>query len=461
MEQVLTVDDDPSVRELIVEVLGGVGMEVQEASSCAGALASVHRGFRGVIVLDVRLPDGRGTDLLPRLVEAAPDCPVILLTSYGSTSLALDSLQEGAFDFIDKTSLVQRLVPTVRQAWRAYQSGQQSSYEDPLFSTIVTKAANMKTVFRSLRQALDSKVSVLIRGESGTGKELVAQAIHRGSPRKNGPFIAVNCAGIPDTLLEAELFGYERGAFTGAVARKPGRFDLAQRGTLLLDEIGEMEPSLQAKLLRVIQEGEYQRLGGVETLKADVRLVSATNRSLEEEVARGRFREDLYYRLAVFTVELPPLRERDGDIPILVDYFVHRLSAREGKRIRYLDPMALELLEGYSFPGNIRQLENVISHAVLSASADTIRMNDLPATLLRSVKLERSQGIRTASKSGVSSAVSSGPGFEPEFPTLAQMETTHIQMAMKASGGNKARAARMLGISRMTLYRKLAANGDT
>jgi len=235
VERVLTVDDDANVRELVVELLSDVGMMVTEANSCAGAIAAVNKGFRGVIVLDVRLPDGRGSDLLPELAQLAPNCPVILLTSYGSTSLALDSLQDGAFDFIDKTSLVQRLVPTVRQAWRAYLSGQQVGDLDPLFSSIVTESPQMRAVFRSLRQVLDSKVSVLIRGESGTGKELVAKAIHQGSPRKDGPFVAVNCAGIPDTLLEAELFGYERGAFTGAVGRKPGRFDVAQRGTLLLD----------------------------------------------------------------------------------------------------------------------------------------------------------------------------------------------------------------------------------
>ena len=457
MERVLTVDDDANVRELVVELLSDVGMMVTEANSCAGAIAAVNKGFRGVIVLDVRLPDGRGSDLLPELAQLAPNCPVILLTSYGSTSLALDSLQDGAFDFIDKTSLVQRLVPTVRQAWRAYLSGQQVGDLDPLFSSIVTESPQMRAVFRSLRQVLDSKVSVLIRGESGTGKELVAKAIHQGSPRKDGPFVAVNCAGIPDTLLEAELFGYERGAFTGAVGRKPGRFDVAQRGTLLLDEIGELEPSLQAKLLRVIQEGEYQRLGGVDTLKADVRIVSATNRSLEEEVARGRFREDLYYRLAVFTVELPPLRDRDGDIQRLADHFVHRLSAREGKRTRHVDPMTLELLESYSFPGNIRQLENVISHAVLSATGDTIRMTDLPASLLRSVKLERSKKQRMGQKSA-RSALDVVRADATVFPTLAEVERGHIQRAMQLSGGNKAEAARLLGISRMTLYRKLAAD---
>jgi transcriptional regulator with PAS, ATPase and Fis domain len=311
-------------------------------------------------------------------------------------------------------------------------------------------------VFRSLKHALESKVPVLIRGESGTGKELVAKAVHRGSARQGGPFVAVNCAGIPDTLLEAELFGYERGAFTGAVGRKLGRFDLAQRGTLLLDEIGEMDPSLQAKLLRVLQESEYQRLGGVETLKADVRIVSATNRNLEEEVARERFREDLYYRLAVFTVELPPLRHRHGDVPLLVDHFITRAAAAENKRVRGVEPMALELLETYSFPGNVRQLENVIAHGVVAARGRMLRMADLPNSFLRAVQLERdSQPVQSSDSPTGTRHAATGQRSTGPFPTLAEVEWRHCQAALERSGGNKAEAARLLGVSRMTLYRKL------
>ena len=455
MERVLTVDDDPAIRELVDELLSSVGMQVEQAGTCAEAISRVRDGFRGVVVLDVRLPDGLGPDILPELARHAPENPVIFLTGYGSTTMALESIQGGAFDFIDKTRLVELLIPTVRGAFRSYAEVTPASV-DTSFDEIVTRSAAMRAVFRSLRHALESKVPVLIRGESGTGKELVSRALHRGSPRRQGPFVAVNCAGIPDTLLEAELFGYERGAFTGAVGRKPGRFDLAQRGTLLLDEIGEMDKSLQAKLLRVLQEGEYQRLGGVETLKADVRLVSATNRDLEEEVARGRFREDLYYRLAVFTVELPPLRDRHGDIPLLVEHFVTKASAVEGKPIARVDKMAMDVLSAYSFPGNVRQLENVIAHAVVTSTGPVIRLADLPQAFLRAAQLERGETTPPPSPTRQSAPNGSAEETSGYFPTLAELEKLHIEKAMNRAAGNKAEAARLLGISRMTLYRKLA-----
>ena len=455
--RVLTVDDDPSVLDLLEDLLTGEGMIVERAGTCAETVARVRDGFRGVVVLDVRLPDGLGPDILPELARHGPECPVIFLTGYGSTSMALESIQSGAFDFIDKTQIVSRLVPTVRGAWASFEAAAPGLSVHEAFDGIITRSASMRAVFRSLKHALESKVPVLVRGESGTGKELVAKAVHRGSPRRNGPFVAVNCAGIPDTLLEAELFGYERGAFTGAVGRKPGRFDMAQRGSLLLDEIGEMDPSLQAKLLRVLQESEYQRLGGVETLKADVRIVSATNRNLEEEVARGRFREDLYYRLAVFTVELPPLRERHGDVPLLVDHFVSRASVAENKRVEGVEPMALELLETYSFPGNVRQLENVIAHGVVAATGPVLRMADLPGSFLRAVQLERDGQARPTSIPRGSSSAGVARQSNPDgpFPTLAEVEWRHCQAALERSGGNKAEAARLLGVSRMTLYRKL------
>ncbi len=460
-ERVLSVDDDPAIRELVSDVLTAAGMVVVQAETCAEAIEVVRGGFRGVMVLDVRLPDGLGPDLMVDLARIAPDNPVILLTSYGSTTLALESIQHGAFDFIEKTQLVDRLVNTVQGAWQAFRAAAVGGLTLPsAFDTMVTRSAAMRTLFRSLEHALDSKVPVLVRGESGTGKELIARAVHAGGPRRDGPFVAVNCAGIPDQLPEAELFGFEKGAFTGAAGRKLGRFDLARGGTLLLDEIGEMDPSLQAKLLRVLQEGEYQRLGGVETLKADVRLVSATNRNLEDEVKRGRFREDLYYRLAVFTVDLPPLRDRHGDIKLLAEHFLRKSSAEEGKSVRNVGPMALEVLESYSFPGNVRQLENVIAHAVVSAPGTSVRIADFPASFRRAVQLER--GEKGTPTGAPLRSVTPGPGVpwsvspDQPFPTLAQMEQQLIRAAIARADGNKAEAARLLGISRMTLYRKLA-----
>jgi len=449
MNRVLAVDDDEDIRNLVQDVLEGAGFEPEFATNCRETLEIVEAGFSGVIVLDIRLPDGFGYDLMPQLTQHAPDSPVIYLTGHGTTMMALESIQSGAFDFIEKTQLVQRLVPTVVAAF-AHRASRIP--DGGRFETIVTQSRAMAGLFRSLAQAVESDVSVLIRGESGTGKELVANALHDSGSRASAPFVAINCAGIPDHLLEAELFGYERGAFTGAVGRKPGRFDLANGGSLLLDEIGEMPMALQAKLLRVLQEGEYQRLGGVETLHTDVRIISATNRNLEESVETGTFREDLYYRLAVFTVELPPLRNRTGDIPLLVDHFLRRAAAREGKVIHGIDSMALTLMEHYSFPGNVRQLENVIAHAVVTSGSSTIRMADLPPSFLRSVMAERSREPSMVSERILPSP--SGP-----FLSLKEMEEAHIRKALVRTDGNKSKAAKLLGISRMTLYRKLEDMG--
>jgi DNA-binding NtrC family response regulator len=445
MNRVLAVDDDVDIRNLVEDVLADGGYEIVFASNCRETLEIVEAGFSGVIVLDVRLPDGVGFELLPRLAEMSPDSPVIYLTGHGSTMMALESIQAGAFDFIEKTELVQRLRSTVHAAF-AHRSSRIP--DGRTFESIITQSSAMADLFRSLRRAVVSDVSVLIRGESGTGKELVANALHDSGPRSKAPFIAINCAGIPDHLLEAELFGYERGAFTGAVGRKPGRFDLANGGSLLLDEIGEMPMTLQAKLLRVLQEGDYQRLGGVETLHTDVRIISATNRNLEACVEQGTFREDLYYRLAVFTVELPPLRDRAGDVPLLVEHFIQRAAEKEGKNISGVDTMALALMERYTFPGNVRQLENVITHAVVTSGSSLIRMSDLPPSFLRSVMAERSQEPVLPLNHGL--VLDSGP-----FLSLKEMEEGHIRKAMVRADGNKSKAAKLLGISRMTLYRKL------
>lgn len=313
----------------------------------------------------------------------------------------------------------------------------------------------------ALERVARSPVSVILLGESGTGKEVFARFIHEMSGRK-GALRAINCAAIPRELLESELFGYKRGAFSGADRDKIGLIRAADGGTLMLDEIGEMDPRLQAKLLRVLQNGEFQRLGGTETLTADVRIISATHRDLEAEVEVGRFREDLYYRMAVFTVHLPALRERSGDLPLLIQHFLREAAKREGKRIEGVDPLALELLKSYSYPGNVRELQNVIAYAVVSARGPVVAMSDLPASFLRTVAMER----RKAEREAVTGASASGPaaalapaalGLEASkrFPTLYEVERRHIQAAMTRAEGNKALAARLLGISRMTLYRKL------
>ncbi|MCB9730182.1 MAG: sigma-54-dependent Fis family transcriptional regulator [Deltaproteobacteria bacterium] len=480
--RVLLVDDDPLVCALMEELLVGEGFEVETVVTGQAAIDRVSDGFRGVMVLDVLLPDLDGTAVFEAVKDLSSDVPVVFLTGYGSTDLALSTIQSGAFDFMDKAHVADRLAEVVGTAFDSLMTRDElagASAEVP-FEGIVTRSPQMRAVFRSLDNALDSKVTVLIRGESGTGKELIATGIHAHGPRRDGPFVTVNCASIPESLLEAELFGYERGAFTGAHGRKLGRFEMAHRGTLFLDEIGELQPALQAKLLRVIQERSFQRLGGLQTLQADVRILSATNRNLEEEVAAGRFREDLYYRLAVFTVHLPPLRERSGDVPLLVNHFVAEVARREARPVPRVDARAMELLASYGWPGNVRELENVISFAVVSAKGSVLTIADLPAHFLRAVALVRGSGEaphrdggglagRGGPPGGAAYAHASLAAAVParaasavelrHFPTLAEVETQHILAALAAAGQNKSRAAALLGISRTTLYRKLEEMG--
>ena len=443
---VLIVDDDPEIRELVGALLDGREYALTMAATGKEALRHCRDGFEGVLILDDMLPDYRGSQLFGELRALTPHSPVIFITGYGTTELAIQTIQGGAFEFIDKSDLMLRLAAAVANAVVAMENDRRASSD--AFEAIITQSPLMLEMFRALRKAVKSNISVLVRGESGTGKELIARALHMSGPRHSGPFVAVNCAGIPNELLEAEMFGYEKGAFTGAAGRKLGRFDIARGGTLLLDEIGEMPAALQAKLLRVLQEGEYQRLGGTQTLKADVRIVSATNRNLEKEVEEGRFREDLYFRLAVFTVVLPPLRDRAEDIPLLVKHFAQRASDRENKRIDKIDDRLMDVLSSYRFPGNVRELENVLTFAVVASSSPILTISCLPQTFLGAVALTRSQ--KQPSQIDLPKPDSGGP-----FPTLADIERIHVQRAMELAKGNKAEAARLLGVSRMTLYRKL------
>lgn len=454
-DRVLIIDDDPAVRALIRAALQARDYEVLDGESCADA-RRLGKGFEGVVLLDVQLPDGLGPEVIPELRKLAPTAPVVVLTGHGSTDLALSALRAGASDFLSKDQVASRLLDVVRVAFVEREALSCTATSPARFPTVLTRAASMRTLLHELDATIDSGVPVLIRGESGTGKEVLARALHDAGPRAGGPFVAVNCAGIPDNLLEAELFGYERGAFTGAAQRKLGRFDLAQGGTLLLDEIGEMQPLLQAKLLRVIQEKEYQRLGGVETLRADVRILSATHRELERDVEEKRFREDLYYRLAVFTVEIPPLRDREGDIALLAQHFLERAARRERKHLRGFDPMALRLLESYGFPGNVRQLENVVSHAVVVARGRELGVADLPQSFLTALELER---VATEPEAEETEALVPSPA--EGVLTLAEVERRHILSVLEGADGNKTRAAKLLGVSRMTLYRKIEEYGLT
>lgn len=458
------VDDDPWISKLVTRLFSPRGHDVRAMESIGEVLAELDRGYDGLIILDEHLRGERGSDLLRTLRSRGHDHPVIFLSGHGTTALELRALQDGALDFVDKSEMAERLPLAITRAEELL-----ATREPHGRFGLIGASRSMRAVYAQLALALPSTVSVMIRGESGTGKELLARALHLHGPRARAPFVAVNCAGFPPDLLESELFGYERGAFTGANTRKPGRFDQAQGGTLFLDEIGDMPTTLQAKLLRVVQESEYQRLGGSETIRADVRIICATHRDLESETETGRFRADLYFRLARFLLTSPPLRERREDIPALARHFVEHAARKEGRPAPLMSARALEVLQAYDFPGNVRELENTIGYAVLASRGPSIGIADLPLTFLRALP----QGSTTPPPEGAEP-----PGqewrMEPEsacppepspaapqpddgtFPTLEEVERLHVARAMDRAGGNKVTAARLLGISRAALYRKLA-----
>ena len=471
-QPVLLVEDDPDFTELACHLLGEAGYTVTTASTVALARAAIRGAFTGVVVLDLDLPDGSGLEVFADLRANHPGVPVLFMTASGLPDVALETLAGGAFAFLQKTDAIDRLVQEVDEATGALAA--QPARLHPAFHAIITQSRSMRLALRSVEAALDSRVPVLIQGESGTGKELVARAFHEARPHPRGAFVAINCASVPDGLIESELFGHEQGAFTGATRRKLGRFELARGGTLFLDEVGEMDPRMQSKLLRVLQTGEYTRVGGTETLRADARVLAATHDDLERKVEDGRFRGDLFYRLAVYSVRLPPLRDRAGDIPLLTEAFIARTAADEGRDIAGIDPMALEVLGGHPFPGNVRQLENILTHAVLATRRRVVTLMDLPERFLRGAKAARGVSPAPASPAPASPAPASpGPASPAHafpalalpalalpahaFPTLAEMEERHIRAALVRAAGNKADAARLLGVSRMTLYRKLAA----
>jgi DNA-binding NtrC family response regulator len=457
--RVLIVDDSPDIVEMLADYLGGQGNTILKAYTAGEALPVLSGGFWGVVILDFKLPDMDGLDLLGKITEAAPDTRVIMITGHGSIGMAVEAIQNrGAFYVHSKgeDSFVERLAGTVGNAFkdldltrklRTITDSMGSKYS---LSKIVAQSRRMQLIFRAIEDVMDSKVSVLIQGESGTGKELIARAIHYNGPRREEPFVAINCAGIPDTLLESELFGYEKGAFTGAYARKIGKFEMANKGTLFLDEIAEMNLPLQAKILRVLQEKSFERLGGNEVIHVDVRIISATNRNPEQEVAKGAFREDLYYRLAVFPVQLPPLRERPEDIAILAQHFLDKFNAEERKEIKGFTQRAQDRLFAFRYPGNVRQLENIVSHAVVVCKGNRIDLPDLPSYL------------RPAGDLLDAPASPAGPAANGQFPfpqvgimPLDKLERLAISSAVEACGGNISMAARLLGISRATMYRKM------
>ena len=361
---ILIIDDEKNIREGLSAALELDGYSVKLAANGAEGLALIEKGDIDLVITDLRMPGISGEEVLAKVRGESPGIPVIVLTGHGSIDTAVDAMRNGAYDFLTKPLSLDRLSLIVKRALAGreleirHSSLQQELNAQASFESIIGKSAEMQRIFQMVRKAADSKASVLITGESGTGKELIANALHNLSPRKSNPFIKVHCAALSETLLESELFGHEKGAFTGAAARKRGRFELANTGTIFLDEIGEINQNVQIKILRVLQDKRFERVGGEETLEVDVRVIAATNRNLEEEIAQGRFREDLFYRLNVVHIQVPPLRDRKDDIPLMLNAFLDEFNRENNKSITGFDSRSRSALYKYDWPGNIRQLRN-------------------------------------------------------------------------------------------------------
>jgi len=453
--RVLLVDDEANVRKALSTTLSKLGYDIKEAASGDEALVQIESFRPEVVLLDLRMPVMDGMETLRRMKQLDGNQPkVVMMTAYGSASDVMEAMRLGAFDYIQKPFDLASVKQVVANALLHPEnedellSGLASEDEVKERSGLIGLSSAMQNVYKLVGKVSMSKANVLIQGESGTGKELIARAIHANSPRANQPLIPVNCGAIPENLLESELFGYERGAFTGAVGRKQGMFELADGGTLFLDEVGELSPALQVKLLRVLQDRKLVRLGGVESISIDVRVIAATNRDLLERIRQELFREDLYYRLNVVPIHMPPLRERKEDIPLLIRHFLAKYSREAGKGGLYLSQATMDLLLGYHWPGNVRQLENTIERAVILASGTSILPEQVRGHLQEGSEAEQSEAV---------------PGIRYEGRTmreiLQEVEREAIARALRKERGNKLQTAKRLGISRRALLYKIEMYG--
>ena len=483
--KILVADDEQNLRRVLVALLRRDGHEVVQAAT--GLEAIERLADVDVVITDLRMPGADGMEVLRTASKNFPHVPVIMITAYGSVGQAVEAIKAGAFDYIEKPfeqdAIRTTLTKAIGQAAANRIAPRQTFYPagDPEARGrygLVGASPEMQAIFAVIEKVADTPSTVLITGESGTGKELVAKALHEQSGRKGEPFIKINCAAIPKTLMESELFGYEKGAFTGATSSKPGRFELADGGTLFLDEIGEIPVEMQVKLLRAIQESEFERVGGIKTLKVDVRLITATNRDLEQEIQRGNFRDDLYYRLNVVPIQIAPLRKRTGDIPLLVDHIIKKFNERLKKHISGIAEDALATLETHAWPGNIRELENVLERTILFAKGDRIERADLQ---LNATGAAEPVAPPAASRTTTSGALP--PVVEDEHPDdddavsgelagsasgslkdIVRAETSRVERelivkALDETGGNVTQAARLLKISRKSLQMKMKELG--
>lgn len=466
MDKILIVDDDPSMRYSLARMLEGEGLLLSAAKNGAEALKLTAEEKPDLVIMDIKMPGQSGLEVLRQIREKDPKALVILMTAFGTTETAIEAMKFGAFDYLLKPFDVPQMRGLVERALEVSRMMKKMvSYPDRpedgvVEEAIVGSSSAMQQIYKMIGQVAPPLVTVLLRGESGTGKELVARAIYHHSQRADRPFLPVNCAAIPETLLESELFGNEKGAFTGALTRRIGKFEQCHGGTIFLDEIGDMTPSTQAKVLRVVQDQEFERLGGSERIKANVRLIVATNKDLEKAIREGTFREDLYYRLKVVTIWLPPLRERKEDIPELVRYFLRKSSLELNKPVGEIAPQALEKLIRFRWPGNVRELENTVKRAMVIAKGTTLLPEDFPLEggeedfqrpgLLRDFEKRLEMLMEPAFKELIDQSRNT-----PEIDLMSAVEKTLIKRALQETKGNQVQAAILLGISRNTLRSKI------
>jgi len=438
--RILIVDDEVNARTALVELLRDEGYVAESAADAFKALGKLADFAPDLVLTDLKMPGMDGLQLLARLQEHDPHMPVVVMTAFGEVESAVRAMRSGARDYLAKPINVGELQVVVARELEQRRLRQETNQlrarlsEKYSFDNIVGSSAPMQEVFKTVAQIASSRASVLLTGESGTGKELIAAAIHERSPRAKAPFVKLHCAALAESLLESELFGHERGSFTGALNRRDGKFLQANHGTLFLDEIGEISPAIQVKLLRFLQEREFERVGGNETISVDVRVIAATNRNLPQMVADGKFREDLYYRLNVINLEMPALRTRRSDVPLLAGHFLRRFAAENGKEVRGFSPEALDHLSAYGWPGNVRELENIVERAVVLARGNEITASDLPPQLL---------------------AARAREGLQIPGATMEEIERYAILKTLEATGGATSRAAEMLNISVRKIQYKL------
>jgi len=444
---ILIVEDEPKMRRLLELQLAEEGFQARIAADAETGLQMLGKESFDVVVTDLKLPGMSGLEFLQAVKRVNADLPVVLMTAFGTVESAVDAMKAGASDYVLKPFSLAELVLVIRKELASHQLRQENRdlrealgrrYE---YKNIVAKSDKMQAVLALVERVAPTNSTVLIGGESGVGKDLVARAIHEHSQRANGPFVKINSTAIPETLLESELFGYEKGAFSGATTSKPGKFEVANNGTLFLDEIGDVPAAIQVKLLRVLQDREFERLGGTRTLKVDVRLVAATNRDLRAALEEGTFREDLYYRLNVVAIDIPPLREHREDIPALAQFFLEKFARESGKPVHNITPAAMKMLMDFHWPGNVRELQNVIERAITLSASSTLDVADIHIDNARRAHIE------------------SGSAVLPEGMSMEQWEEELLREALKRANGNKSQAARALGLSRNALRYRLSKMG--